>query len=166
MYKKLCYTHLPYQNRQNTWLNRFIMINRNLVKILSTTDPKVKLLWMFWVQQYFLPTLGWDCYSSTWQSFCRRLEGCHLAVDFLPADFSNSSLRMRWSKYRLPSQPIVPSILFLISIASLIHLLYLPCSMPITFTFLHPMMWFFSTTWSVTADLWIVDSNSFLCLLL
>ena len=52
--------------------------------------------------------------------------------------------------------------LFLISFASLTHLLYLFCSMPMTLALSHPMTWFCSTTWSVTADMWTVDSDSFL----
>ena len=59
---------------------------------------------------------------------------------------------------------MVAPLLFLISIASLTHLLYLFCSVPMTLTLSHPMTWFCSTTlmWSVTADLWTVDSDSFL----
>ena len=57
---------------------------------------------------------------------------------------------------------MVAPLLFLISIASFTHLLYLFCSVPVTFALSHPMTWFFSTTWFVTADLWTDDSNCFL----
>ena len=51
---------------------------------------------------------------------------------------------------------------FLVSMASFTHLLYLFCSVPLTYALSHPITWFFSTTWSVTADLWTGDSDCFL----
>ena len=42
------------------------------------TDQKIHLLWTFQVNLYSLSTLGWNCYSSTRQSFGRRLKSCQL----------------------------------------------------------------------------------------
>ena len=48
---------------------------------------------------------------------------------------------------------MVLPLLFLISIASLIHLLYLSSSVPKTFACSQPMTWLLSAKWPVIADL-------------
>ena len=75
-------------------------------------------------------------------------------------DFSRSSSSKTCERKYCPSfRFMVAPLLFLISMASFTHLLYLFCSVPMTFTLSHPMTWFFSTTWSVTADFWTDDSD-------
>ena len=87
-----------------------------------------------------------------------------LPVGFLLfGDFSRSSSSKTCERKYCPLYRfMVASLLFLISMASFTHLLYLFCSVPMTFALSYPMTWFFSTTWSVTADLWTDDSDCFL----
>ena len=84
-----------------------------------------------------------------------------LPVGFLLfGDFSRSSSSKTCERKYCPSSRfMVAPLLFLISMASFTHLLYLFCSVPMTFALSHPITWFFSTTWSVTADLWTDDSD-------
>ena len=60
---------------------------------------------------------------------------------------------------------MVLSPFFQILMASLIHLLYLLLSVPKTFASSRPMTWFVSTIWSVIADLFTLDNDTFLPIL-
>ena len=104
----------------------------------------------------------WDCNYTGWTSACGK-SGVASWFFSIFGDFSRrSSSKICERKYCPSSRFMVAPLLFLISMASFTHLLYLFCSALMTFALSHPMTWFFSTTWSVTADLWTNDSDCFL----
>ena len=140
-----------------------------MIRKVHYSDPIVK-----WNLLY---TFRWPCHLS---HYCWTVETTLLLSDVLvelpdfpelpddlpvgcfPGDFFiNSSSKTCERKYCPSSLFMMASPLFLISIASLIQRLYRSCSVPITFASFQPMTWLCSTTWSVTADLWTVDNDSF-----
>ena len=92
------------------------------------------------------------------------LEGVFLAAILeLPVLFTPDSRRSSTTcvrRYWPSSWFMVVPPFFRISTASLIHLLCLSCSVPMTFASFQPITWLVSTTWSVMADLCTVDCDA------